>query len=189
MVETITPVVHGGKRGPYALSILLHTIGATVAAALFGAVLGGLGSLLDAPWEQAGLIALVVVAGLYFAREAFRLPVPVPDRHKQVPEWWRTFYSPPVASLLYGFGLGIGFFTFLTFGTYVAVTAGALVSGDVWQGILICAPFGLARGLSVLVGALGRGATPLDDLAATPWPRLVNAASLGAVALVAALAL
>jgi len=189
MVETITPVVHGGKRGSYALSIFSHTLGATVAAAAFGAVLGGLGSLLDAPWEQAGLVALVVVAALYFVREAFGFPMPVPDRHKQVPEWWRTFYSPPVASLLYGFGLGIGFFTFLTFGTYVAVTAGALVSGDVWQGILICAPFGLARGLSVLVGAMGRGASPLDDLADTPWPRVANAVALGAIVLAAALTL
>ena len=189
MVETITPVVHGGKRGPYLRSILLHTIGATFAAAAFGALLGGLGSLLDAPWGRAGLIVLLAIAALYLAREAFALPIPVPDRHRQVPEWWRTFYSPPIASLLYGLGLGIGFFTFLTFGTYVAVTVGALVAGDVWQGILICAPFGLARGLSVLVGALGRGAEPLDDLAATRWPRLVNAGALGAVVATAALAL
>jgi hypothetical protein len=171
------------------LSILLHTLGATLSAAAFGALLGGVGGLLDAPWGRAGVSAVLVVAALYFLREAFRLPLPVPDRHRQVPEWWRTFYSPPVASLLYGLGLGIGFLTFLTFGTYVAVTVGALVSGDFWRGILICAPFGLARGLSVLVGASRRGVSPLDDLALTPWPRLANATALGAVAVAAAFAL
>jgi hypothetical protein len=186
MVETITPVVHGGKRGPYISSIVLHTLGATLAAAAFGALLGGVGALLDAPWGTSGALAILVVAAIYFLREALHLPIPVPDRHRQVPEWWRTFYSPPVASLLYGFGLGIGFLTFLTFGTYVAVTVGALASGDVWTGISICAPFGLARGVSVLVGALGEGASPLDDLATTPWPRLVNALALGGVTAAAA---
>jgi hypothetical protein len=189
MVETITPVVHGGRRGSYLTSILLHTFGATLAAVVFGAALGAIGALVNAPWGNTGAIAIGLVSAVYLLREALNLPVPIPDRHKQVPEWWRTFYPPPVASLLYGLGLGIGFFTFLTFGTYVAVTVGALASGDVGQGILICAPFGLARGLSVLVGARGEGASPLDDLAATPWPRAANALALSAVAAVALLGL
>jgi hypothetical protein len=189
MVETITPVVHGGSRSRYLLSIALHTVGATIAAAAFGALLGALGTLLDAPWGTAGAIVVLVVAGLYLFREALRLPIPVPDRHRQVPEWWRRFYSPPVASLLYGFGLGIGFFTFLTFGTYVAVTVGALVSGDVWTGVLICAPFGAARGISVLVGASGTGASPLDELATTPWPRAANALALGGIVIASLAAL
>ena len=189
MVETITPVVHGGRRGRYLGSIVLHTLGATAAAAAFGALLGGLGALLGAPWGQAGTIAVLTAGTLYLLREAFRLPIPIPDRHRQVPQWWRTFYSPPVASLLYGLGLGVGFLTFLTFGTFVAVAVGALASGSVGAGTLICAPFGLARGLSVLVGAAGDGVSSLDDLAGTPWPRLVNASALGAVVLAASFAL
>ena len=190
MVETITPVVHGERRRPYLLSVLLHTLGATVTAAAFGALLGGIGALLRAPWGAAGAVGVLAVASLYLLREGAGLPIPIPDRHRQVPAWWRTFYSPPVASLLYGVGLGIGFLTFLTFGTFVAVAVGALASGDPLLGALFCAPFGLARGLSVLVGAAGdRGVSGLDDLASTPWPRLVNAAALAAVAVAALTAL
>jgi hypothetical protein len=182
MVETITPVVHGGSTKRYLASIALHTLGATLAAAAFGALLGGLGALLRAPWGRAGSLAILVLAALYLLREALGAPVPLPDRHRQVPEWWRTFYSPPVASLLYGFGLGIGFLTFLTFGTFVAVAAGALASGDPVTGALLCAPFGLARGLSVLAGVgAERAISVLDELSATPWPRAVNSLALAGV--------
>src|SRR5919108_375060 len=39
MVETITPVVYGG-RARWVVALALHVLGATVTAALFGAALG-----------------------------------------------------------------------------------------------------------------------------------------------------
>jgi hypothetical protein len=157
-------------------------------------LLGGLGALLGAPWRTWGAVALAVVAAAYALRESAGLPLPLFDRRRQVPEWWRTFYSPPVAALLYGLGLGIGVMTFLTFGTFVAVAVAAVASGSPVLGTLVCAPFGLARGLSVLLAArAGGGAAALDRLdrlAGTPGPRLVNTAALialGAAAAVAAL--
>jgi hypothetical protein len=191
MVDTITPVVHGGKRSRWLASVLLHTTGATIAAAVFGAVLGGLGALLAevaSPELRLGLIGAVAL--VYFVREAFKVPVPIPDRHRQVPEWWRTFFSPPIAALLYGFGLGIGFFTYLLFGTFVAVSAAGLFVGDPLIGIALCAPFGLARGLSVVIAA--RRDDPVDALERIgegPAPRLVNAAALASIAVVAGLVL
>jgi hypothetical protein len=199
MVETITPVVHGGRNRRYWLSVALHIGAATVTAGLFGALLGllgfGIASLVTETglrWNEIAPWLLIAVAVLYAARELFRLPIPVPDRHKQVPEWWRTFYSPPVAATLYGVGLGVGFFTFLTFGTFVVVSAGALVMGDPLDGALIVAPFGLARGLSV---ALAAGAVEAEAAAAVVdrieevgqgvVPRLVNGLAMVAVAVVA----
>jgi hypothetical protein len=196
MVEAIVPVVHGGKRGRYALSVVLHVLGAGISAALLGAILGAVGGLLGAPWGVAGLVALATVALAYALRESAGLPVPIPDRHQQVPEWWRSFYSPPVSAFLYGLGLGPGFFTFLTFGTFVAVAVAAVVSGDPALGALLCAPFGVARGLSVLVSArthsgddAGRVIDRLESVAATPGPRLANAVVLAGLAAAALLAL
>ncbi|HEY7873875.1 MAG TPA: hypothetical protein VIG64_02015 [Actinomycetota bacterium] len=192
MVTTIDPVVHGGRTRTYVAAIVLHVLGATAAATAFGAALGGLGAVTGAPWGAAGLRIVVVVAALYLLREAAGVPVPLPDRKRQVPEWWRTFYSAPVTALLYGFGLGIGFMTFLTFGTFVAVAVVALASGDVAAGALVCGPFGLARGLSVLVAARAGGRSALDRLeraSATPEPRLVNALALAGVGVAGVLAL
>ena len=182
MVETITPVVHGGRRTPYWTSMMLHVVGATTAAGAFGALLGGVGDLLGAPWGASGLGVLSAIALLYALREGLKLPVPVFDRHRQVPEWWRTFYSPAVAALLYGLGLGVGFFTFLTFGTFVVVTAGAFLSGNAATGALLSAPFGLARALSVLVTSrvttaedAARVVERIDRAGNTAAPRLANA--------------
>jgi hypothetical protein len=193
MVETIVPVVHGGRRRRYWQAVALHALGAVVAAAALGALLGALGALLSAPWGTAGLIALAAVAALYALREAVGLPVPVPDRHRQVPDWWRTFFSPRVASLLYGVGLGVGFLTFLTFGTFVAVATAAVVSGDPLLGAALCAPFGIARALSVTIAARTESTEAaaalvdrLEEVAVTPVPRAANAAVLLAVAASAA---
>jgi hypothetical protein len=190
MVTTIDPVVHGDNRKRYVATLALHVLGATVAATAFGALLGGIGYLLGAPWRTWGAILVAVVAAVYSLREAAGLPIPVFDRRRQVPEWWRTFYSPPVAGLLYGLGLGIGFMTFLTFGTFVAVAITAVASGGPVTGALVCGPFGLARGLSVLVAARRGGGAALDRLdrlSGTLAPRLVNAATLVGIAAAAAM--
>src|SRR5215470_5159812 len=110
MAETITPVVHGGSRRAWAWSLFVHVLGAVIAAGALGAVLGGFGALLGAPWGRAGVIAVAALAGAYLVAE-FGVGVPVPQLRRQVPDWWRTFFPPGVAAFLYGIGLGPGFLT------------------------------------------------------------------------------
>ena len=184
MVETISPIVHGGRTRSYWSNLLLHLVAAGGAAAAIGALLGALGALLGAPWGTAGVLAVLAVAVVYAARDLFRLPVPLPDLGRQVPEWWRTFFSRPVTSILYGLGLGTAFFTSLSFGTFVVVSAIAVVSGSPAIGALICAPFGLGRAL-VLAAADPEG---LDRPGGQRFLGLANGlASLLAAAAVLAL--
>ena len=196
MVETITPVVHGGRKKEYWVSVALHALGATLAAATFGLILGGIGDLVRAPWGRAGAVVVAVIATMYTVREAFGLPIPLPDRHAQVPQWWRDFFSAPVSSFLYGAGLGIGYFTFLRFGTYVAVSVAAFSIGDPVIGMLVCVPFGLTRGLTVILTVnatepadAGGLVDILDRWGSTRWPRLLNALALACVAVAAFLAI
>ncbi len=192
MAETITPVVHGGRRRRWAGEVALHVSGATLAAAAFGALLGGAGRLLGAQWGGGGLILVTGLAVLYLTREAFDLSVPVPQARRQVPEGWRTFFSRPVFAFLYGAGLGVGFLTYLTHGTLVAVAAVSATTASPLLGAAVMAPFGFARGLSVVVASKVRtpddGAILLDRLAAwarSPLVRLGNAAVLAALAVAA----
>jgi len=192
MVETITPVVHGGRTVSYAKDVALHALGAMLSAGALGAALGALGELLGAPWGGAGLAFVAAVGLVYAARDALRLPLPVPSGRRQVPEWWRTYFSPGVTAFLYGAGLGVAFFTYLTFGTFLVVTAAAVASGDALAGALLCMPFGLVRGLSVLVAsrrAPENVVEALDALATTSAPRLANAAAAAGVGAAALLAL
>src|SRR5688500_3932578 len=173
MVETITPVVHRGRRSRWAIVLGLHVGGAAAAAGAFGAVLGAIGSALGAPWGAAGLAAIAVIGALYLAREAFDLPIPVPQLRRQVPDWWRTFFPFAPAAFLYGMGLGVGFFTFLAHGTLVVVSAAALASGRPVLGAVLLAPFGLARGLGAAVAMRAR----TSEEGAALVGRLADAAS------------
>ncbi|HSL67976.1 MAG TPA: MauE/DoxX family redox-associated membrane protein [Actinomycetota bacterium] len=196
MVETITPVVHGGRAGRWAGSVALHVTGAVASAAAFGAILGGAGSLLGAPWGGGGALLIALVAALYLVREATVVPVPVPQLRRQVPQWWRTFFSVPVAAFLYGVGLGVGFLTYLAHGTLVVVALAAAASGEPLVGAALVAPFGLARGLSVLVAVRARrpqeGSALVARLArsaSSPGWRAANGAALFAVGVAAAVML
>ncbi len=193
MVETITPVVHGGRRARWSAAVALHALGAGAAAAAFGAALGWLGLLAGAPWGGGGMLLVVVAALAYGARELAGLPVPIPERRRQVPQWWRTYFSPLPAAALYGVGLGVGFLTYLRHGTLVAVAAAATVSGDPATAALLVAPFGIARGLAVAVVGGARTSQEvagivdrLESLAASRWPRLLNGLALAAIAVAAA---
>ncbi|HEY3265028.1 MAG TPA: MauE/DoxX family redox-associated membrane protein [Actinomycetota bacterium] len=187
MVETITPVVHGGSRSRWGISLALHAIGAAVAAAIVGSLLAGAGALLGAPWGVPGAVLVAAAAALYVAREV-GAPVPVPQLRRQVPDWWRTFFPPHVAAFLYGLGLGPGFLTYLGHGTLVVVSVAAFASGRPLLGAAVLAPFGLARGLGpvlafgvrspndavALVERLGRSASKAR------W-RVANALALSVV--------
>jgi hypothetical protein len=185
MVETIAPVVHGERRSEYWLSVTLHVLGAGASAAVMGGILGAVGGLAGAPWGTEALVALAVVAAVYALRELGVLPAPIPCLRRQVPEWWRTFFRPPTAAFLYGLGLGVGFFTYLPSGALVAVAVAALASGNALAGAALCAPFGVARALSVTLArraATGAETTAVADrlerVALTPIKRSANAAVL-----------
>lgn len=180
MVETIAPVVYGRTRD-YRIAVALHAFAAGTAGAAFGALLGSTGLALGGPWGNSGLIVIAVVALGYAARELIGLPLPLFDRKRQVPDWWRTFYSPWVAAMLYGAGLGIGYMTFLRFGTYVAVSAAALASGDPMLGAAFGGSFGLARGVTAFAASrttdadgAGLVVVKLEAIAASRVPRIAN---------------
>ncbi len=189
MVETITPVVHGGRRSRWATFLALHVAGATLAAVAFGALLGEAGALLGAPWGSAGVALVAGSAVLYLARETVGLRIPVPQLRRQVPDWWRTFFGFGPASFLYGLGLGVGFLTFLSGGTLVVVVVAAVAGGRPALGAMLMGPFGLARGMTALVAMRARTPEGGSELvgriarsAGRPGWRVVRSAALAAVA-------
>jgi hypothetical protein len=190
MVETITPVVHGGRKR-WAAALALHTAGATLAAALFGSLLGLAGAVLGAPWGAAGLAAVALAAFGYAISDLAGRGLPVPQLRRQVPDWWRTFFGWRSASFLYGAGLGVGFLTYLAHGTLVVVSVAAIASGRPMAGAVILAGFGLGRGFSVVtarnVSSQQEGQELVEELAASSERRRVvaNAAVLFAVSALA----
>src|SRR5918996_4059421 len=195
MAQTITPVVNGGRGARWAKVIALHVVGATASAALLGAALGAAGAALGAPWGMLGAAVVVTVAGAYGLRELVGLPVPIPELRRQVPEWWRSAFSPGTAGALYGVGLGFGFATHLRHGTLTAVAAASVAWGDPAIAAVVMGTFGLARSAAVAAAWVAAGdrdvdalTEALERLALRPGARILNGVSLAAVAVFGALA-
>ena len=188
MVETIGPGGHDGGRGATLAACTTFAAGALAAgAAAFGA--------LAAAGHAAGtpvMTIAVVVAALGAAADAAAVPVR-PQIRRQVPEPWRRTLPLPLASLLYGALLGLGFTTFvLCFGTW-AVAAIVFAVGDQHLGLVAGCAFGAGRALPiVLLAPLARGrlgSALLETMAGRPVAlRLTRLLVAGSLAVVAAAA-
>jgi hypothetical protein len=190
MVETITPMVHGGSRTRWGAALAIHVLASTAVAGAFGAVLATFGRLLGAPWGGAWWPALAIGAFGAGAHELFATPFAIPQLRRQVPDWWRTFFGPYAAAALYGGALGVGFLTFVTRATLVVVAAAVIASGEPVVGAMLMAPFGFARALGAVAAGSGDERI-VDRLARVGGHRtvtLANAAAVGLVGLAAIVA-
>jgi hypothetical protein len=149
MVETLGLAGDGRRR---------LTVAAACAAFAPGAVVGGLATFGALSWvgsllHGTGRIAYLAAAGIAVAAaaaEARGLRI-APQIRRQLPESWRWTLPLPIAALLYGMLLGLGFTTFvLSFGVW-ALAGIALALGNVQTGLVIGAAFGIGRALPIVV--------------------------------------
>jgi hypothetical protein len=154
VIETLGPRGHTGGR-PVTL--------AAVAAFVPGAVIGGLITFLSLAFagsllHGAGDLAYFAAAGIAIAAALLEVRGTriVPQIRRQLPEHWRRVMPMPVAAVLYGVLLGIGFTTFvLSFGVW-ALAAISFALGEPALGLVLGIGFGLGRALPVAILA------PLD---------------------------
>jgi hypothetical protein len=120
MAMTINPAVSGGRQ-----RWLIHS-----GAFLVGAFVGGLVSLtavlailtaarhaLSTDWLAFGAAMIIVWAALH----DLGVPLPLPYRQRQVPDWFREVFPPGIVAATFGGMLGIGFLTLFTYSTQLAL--------------------------------------------------------------------
>jgi hypothetical protein len=146
MLETFTPTVCGSRRRQRA-AVVLFTVSAVLAAALFGAALGFVGAAVGAREAVLAAGALALVAA---AREAGLVRLPLPQARRQVPERWRFELPLPFWASGYGAGLGVGVFTFQPVSTFWVACAGALALARPLPAALCFSVYGAGRAASVL---------------------------------------
>src|SRR5947209_263498 len=196
MLASITPLGERGRRSRWSITVTAFLLGATVAGAVEGAVLGLIGSLLlgDSVGTQARL--LVLTGGLVLAALLEVLLPAVPGPNRQVNERWLDEFRGWVYGLGFGAQLGLGITTVVSSAaTYVALLA-ALLTGDVARGALVLGIFGAIRGLTPLATArvhrpeqllamhasLERWRAPVGRLALAVLAVMLAVAALGALA-------
>jgi hypothetical protein len=153
MLASITPLGERGRNATWLITVTAFTVGATLAGAAFGALLGALGTLVlpDGLGSDARLAVLAAAVALAIALDA--IPRAVPGPHRQVNERWLDEYRGWVYGVGYGAQLGVGVTTVVSSaGTYVAMAAAFLAERPA-AGALIVGCFGAIRGLTLLAGA------------------------------------
>jgi hypothetical protein len=152
MLASITPLGERGRQSHWGLTVAAFLIGATLAGAVFGALLGAIGALVVGGLDTEQRLAMFVVAALVTLVLDLS-PRPVPGPHRQVNDRWRDAYRGWVYGLGYGVQLGVGVTTVISSAaTYLALFA-AFLSGGAARGAVIVGVFGFLRGMQPLLAA------------------------------------
>lgn len=164
MLASITPLGERGRRSTWGVTVTAFALGAVVAGAAAGAILGLLGAVagVDGASTRARVAILAGAVVVAIAIDASGRPVPGPRR--QVDERWLDRYRGWVYGLGYGSQLGLGVLTVVSSAaTYVALMA-ALLTGSAVGGAIILGCFGAVRGFTPLAAAHVRSPRELLNL-------------------------
>jgi hypothetical protein len=152
VLASITPLGERGRRSHWAVTVAAFALGATLAGAVAGALLGALGTLLPGGADghvRTAVIAVALIAALVL--DVSRTAVPGPRR--QVDERWLDRYRGWIYGLGYGSQLGLGIVTVITSAATYVVLLAAFVSGRPAIGAAIMGLYGALRGLTPLLAA------------------------------------
>ena len=130
----------------------LHVLGATLAGAVLGGLLGGIGALLSLGLWRAWIVGAIVLVALVLG---WRPQPPKLGRQRQVPRRWAPGTPVSRVYLIWGAMLGCGVATPI-FHTAFLVLAGAQLTAGLALGLVSGAVFGATRQAMALLPVLGR---------------------------------
>ena len=164
MLASITPLGERGRRSTWVVTVTAFALGAVVAGAAAGAILGLLGAVAGvgeaSTRARVAILAGAVVVAIAIDASGRRVPGP----RRQVDERWLDRYRGWVYGLGYGSQLGLAVLTVVSSAaTYVALMA-ALLSASPVQGAIILGCFGAVRGVTPLAAAHVRSQRELLNL-------------------------
>jgi sulfite exporter TauE/SafE len=150
MLASIHPLGERARERRWGVTVGAYLLGSTLAAALLGAALGGVGDLLPL---TPGITAVLVVAAGALALAADLGAFPLPTIHRQVDKDWLDRYRGWVVGLGFGFQLGLGVVTIVNTAAVYLALALAMLSESAAAGAVVGTTFGLVRALVILVVA------------------------------------
>src|SRR5437764_3685853 len=128
------------------------TIAGCVSAGATGALLGLFGHLLRLEsWQRPLAYFIGLLALLLAAREWGWIRFPLPERKRQTEKYFAHSFGFVTASWMWGFHIGFGFFTRITFGGFWVLVAAAIGSGSPGYGAVLMVVYWLGRMLPVWV--------------------------------------
>jgi sulfite exporter TauE/SafE len=152
MLASIHPLGERARDRRWGVTVGAYLLGSTLAAALLGALLGGVGAL--APLRPGPTaVAVVVLAAVALAYDLGVGGLRLPTVHRQVDKDWLGRYRGWVVGAGFGLQLGLGVVTIVNTAAVYLALALALLTGSVVAGAAVGTTFGLLRALEILVVA------------------------------------
>lgn len=144
MVLTLNPAVSGVTHRRLLAQILIFGTAAWVAAVGVIVLLSAVASAFAALLGWTAVVVALAVAVAFVATKDFGIPLRLPYRNDQVPEWFRRYLSPEVTAAVYGAMLGTGFLTLYTSSLHLAFLAAGATKGIPFV-LLICGAFAIGK--------------------------------------------
>jgi cytochrome c biogenesis protein CcdA len=161
LIGALTPL---GKAAPkyWIWSASAYTAAGSMSALVTGAVLGFTGHLLGVVVQACSLIIpfALVLAAREFGWLRFELPGP----KRQTEKVWAHEFGFITASAMWGFHIGLGFATYISYGGFLILAAIAFAMGDATYGAILMLTYWLGRATSVWVMPLVWQTPQLDDI-------------------------
>ena len=154
MLASIHPLGERARQRRWGVTMSAYLFGSALAAAVFGAVLGGIGALLAGPVPTRSGISAVLIVALCALGLAFDLHlggIRLPTIHRQVDKDWLDRYRGWVVGVGFGLQLGVGVVTIVNTAAVYATFTVALLSGSARAGLVVGTTFGLVRAVVLLV--------------------------------------
>lgn len=179
MLSSIHPLGERARHNRWGMTVGAFTVGAVMAGAVVGLVLGTAGTIIEGLGPTSLAVATALSAIAAGALDLVGAKPPGPAR--QVNETWIGAFRGWVYGGAFGLELGVGFITYVvTWGVYTTLLAAMLTTSPL-QGALVGATFGLGRSLSLLVaGFVDRPSrlTSLSRRLAKAGPIVVRASAV-----------
>jgi hypothetical protein len=168
MALTVNPAVSRNRKQwlIHAALFFMGSFVGCIAAALLGL---SVVELLALVLTGKAVAALAAGAILWAVLHDLGVPLPLPYRQRQVPEWLRDVLPAGAVAAAYGFMLGVGFLTLFTYSAQLAAILSLPFLGSLWEVVAVASVFAAAKTL-VLLAAVG--ATSVSEIPARfHWSR------------------
>jgi hypothetical protein len=158
-VSLLGALTHLGKVAQYRKvwlrSVVAYTVAGLASAGLVGYGLGWTGELLKGrALGRLSLYGIGALALLLAARDLELIYLPLPEPKRQTDKVFAHEFGFVVASVMWGFHIGLGFFTRIKYGGFWLLVALALIAGSPGGAAAIMAAYWFGRALPVWMGPL-----------------------------------
>jgi cytochrome c biogenesis protein CcdA len=141
-------VAHGRKL--WLQSALSYTFAGCLAATAVGLVVGKAGSIIDIQAQHRIVFAFIGLLALVLAtREWGWITFPLPQRKRQTEKVWADEYGFTVASAMWGFHIGLGFTTRITYGGFWILVAIMIAAAEPYYAVILMLSYWAGRILPV----------------------------------------